>query len=49
MPNASSNMPPNQQSPDPGRLPVTPDDVRAAAATIRGSVLVTECDQSRTL
>jgi threonine dehydratase len=31
------------------RLPVTPDDVRAAAAAIRGSVLVTKCDQSRTL
>jgi threonine dehydratase len=28
---------------------VTPDDVRAAAAAIRGSVLVTKCDQSRTL
>lgn len=31
------------------RFPVTPDDVRAAAAAIRGSVLVTKCDQSRTL
>lgn len=31
------------------RLPVTPDDVRAAADAIRGSVLVTKCDQSRTL
>src|SRR4030095_7167949 len=33
----------------PGRLPVTPDDVSAAAAAIRGSVLVTKCEQSRTL
>ena len=30
-------------------LAVTPDDVIAAAAAIRGSVIVTECDQSRTL
>ena len=30
-------------------LAVTPDDVTAAAAAIRGSVIVTECDQSRTL
>jgi threonine dehydratase len=30
-------------------LPVTLADVQAAAATIRGSVLVTECNQSRTL
>ena len=49
MSNTSSNMPPDQHAPEPGRLPVTPDDVRAAAASIRGSVLVTECDQSRTL
>jgi threonine dehydratase len=31
------------------RLPVTLADVRAAAATIGGSVLFTECNQSRTL
>src|SRR6187200_1890225 len=49
MSNTSSNMPPDQHAPEPGRLPVRPDDVRAAAASIRGSVLVTECDQSRTL
>src|SRR4249920_1456948 len=49
MSNTSSNMPPDQHAPEPGRLPVTPDDVRAAAASIRGSVLVTACDQSRTL
>ena len=30
-------------------LPVTPADVRAAAATIRGSVIPTECNRSRTL
>src|SRR6185312_11501582 len=30
-------------------LPVTPGDVKAAAAAISGSVIVTECDQSRTL
>ncbi|MDB5513644.1 MAG: putative threonine ammonia-lyase, partial [Tardiphaga sp.] len=30
-------------------LPITPADVRAAAATIRGSVLVTACHASRTL
>ena len=30
-------------------LAVTPDDVRAAAAAISSSVIVTECDQSRTL
>jgi threonine dehydratase len=29
--------------------PVTPADIKAAAAAIRGSVLVTECNQSRTL
>ena len=49
MPNTSKNMPTDQQAAEPGRLPVTLDDVRAAAATIAGSVLVTECDQSRTL
>ena len=50
--------PPNAESPQerpagPARfragLAVTPDDVRAAAAAISGSVIVTECDQSRTL
>ncbi|WP_024519490.1 threonine ammonia-lyase [Bradyrhizobium sp. Tv2a-2] len=30
-------------------LPVTPADVTAAAATIRGEVLVTDCSESRTL
>jgi threonine dehydratase len=30
-------------------LPVTPDDVRAAAAAIRGAVLCTPCTMSRTL
>jgi threonine dehydratase len=34
---------------DLSRLPVTPADVSAAAAVIRGSVVATECNQSRTL
>jgi threonine dehydratase len=45
MSNTPKNMPPDQHAP----LPVTPDDVNAAAAVISGSVIVTECDQSRTL
>ena len=49
MPKAPTNAPPNQHAPEPGRLAVTPGDVTAAAAAIRGSVIVTECDQSRTL
>ena len=49
MPNAPKSPTPNTHGPDPGRLPVTPDDVRAAAEAIRGSVLVTKCEQSRTL
>src|SRR5262245_19966931 len=31
------------------RLPVTPDDVKAAADAIAGAVMATECDRSRTL
>src|SRR5712671_1621557 len=34
---------------DASRLPVTLADVTAAAATIRGSVIATECNRSRTL
>jgi threonine dehydratase len=34
---------------DTSRLPVTLADVTAAAATIRGSVIATECNRSRTL
>jgi threonine dehydratase len=49
MPNVPKNAPPDLHAPEPDRLPVTPEDVRAAAAAIRGSVLVTECDHSRTL
>lgn len=45
MSNAPENATPDQQAP----LAVTPDDVRAAAEVIRGAVIVTECDQSRTL
>jgi threonine dehydratase len=49
MRNAPENAPTDPHAADPGRLPVTADDVRAAAAAISGSVIVTECDQSRTL
>lgn len=51
MPNATEHAPPQKQRPsiDFDSLPVTPADVRAAAATIRGSVVPTECDRSRTL
>ena len=49
MSNTSKNMPTGQHAGAPDRLPVTPDDVRAAAEVIRCSVLVTECDRSRTL
>jgi threonine dehydratase len=49
MPKAPKNTPPNQHASEPDRLPVTPGDVTAAAAALRGSVIVTECDQSRTL
>ena len=51
MPNATEHAPPRKQRPsvDFDRLPVTPADVRAAAATIRGSVISTECNRSRTL
>ena len=48
-----SNVPksplPVQQASETGRLAVTPHDVTAAAAAIAGSVIVTECDRSRTL
>src|ERR671934_3148181 len=51
MPKAPQDSPPNRQTPacDVNRLPVTPADVTAAAATIRGSTIITECDHSRTL
>jgi threonine dehydratase len=43
-------MPESQQPAfDADRLAITLADVQAAAATIRGSVLFTECNQSRTL
>ena len=48
MPKAPKNAPPDPHASEAG-LAVTPDDVRAAAAAIAGSVIVTECDQSRTL
>ena len=47
MPKAPKSSTPNAHAAEPGRLPVTPDDVRAAAASIAGSVIVTECDRSR--
>jgi threonine dehydratase len=49
MPNVRKPALPNQQSSDLDSLAVTPGDVIAAAAIIRGSVIVTECNQSRTL
>jgi threonine dehydratase len=49
MRSAPENAPTDPHAAEPGRLPVTADDVRAAAAAIAGSVIVTECDQSRTL
>ena len=48
MPKVPKNAPQDPRASQPG-LAVTPDDVRAAAAAIAGSVTVTECDQSRTL
>jgi threonine dehydratase len=45
MSNTSQKATPDQQVP----LAVTLDDIRAAAEVIRGAVIVTECDQSRTL
>jgi threonine dehydratase len=51
MPNAPENASPRKQSPgfDFDSLPVTPADIRAAAATILGSVIPTDCNRSRTL
>jgi threonine dehydratase len=51
MPNVAKPAPPDKQAAefDLNRLAVTPADIRAAAATIRGSVITTECNQSRTL
>jgi threonine dehydratase len=43
MPSQPSN------SPDPVTLPVTLADIEAAAATIRGATILTECNESRTL
>ncbi len=44
-----SNAPENAMSDQQAPLVVTPDDIKAAAEVIRGAVIVTECDQSRTL
>ena len=45
MPKAPKNAPHTSEA----SLPVMPGDVASAAAAIRDSVIVTECDQSRTL
>jgi threonine dehydratase len=51
MPNApqNSSLPGQIVSVGADRVPVTLADVTAAAATIQGAVIVTECNQSRTL
>jgi len=51
MANLHKNVPPGKVAAefDFNSLAVTLADVRAAAATIRGSVIVTQCSQSRTL
>jgi threonine dehydratase len=51
MPNPRENAPSGKQGPafDLDRLPISLAHVRAAAATIRGSVFVTTCNESRTL
>ena len=49
MPKAPKNAPPDPHASESSRLAVAPDDVRAAAAAISSSVIVTECDLSRTL
>src|SRR5262245_16029256 len=48
MPKAPSNTPPDQLVSE-AILPVTPEDVSAAATTIADAVMVSECVQSRTL
>src|SRR5690349_13085345 len=50
MANALDNSPPEQQTvADLGGLPLGLADITAAAATLRGAVVVTDCNQSRTL
>jgi threonine dehydratase len=49
MPNPPKNVPPTKVASKPDHLAVRPEDITAAAASIAGSVVVTECDQSRTL
>src|SRR5204863_3869895 len=48
MPKVPKNAPQDPRASQPG-LAVTPDDVKAAAAAISDFIMVTECDQSRTL
>ena len=49
MSNPAKIGPPDTHAPEPAPLAVAPGDITAAAAAILGSVLVTECTQSRTL
>ncbi len=49
MPNSAENAAPPGQAASSRAVAVTLADITAAAATIRGSVIVTECNQSRTL
>lgn len=49
MPKAPKNVPPDPRASELPSLAVTPGDIAAAAAAICDSVIVTECDRSRTL
>src|SRR6266536_2448731 len=49
MSNVHKPAPPNKPTSDLNGLAVTPADITAAAATIHGAVIVTQCSQSRTL
>src|ERR1700749_3042210 len=49
MPNSAENAAPPGQAASSRAVAVTLADITAAAATIRGSVIVTECNQSRPL
>jgi threonine dehydratase len=46
---AKATDPASFGNPGAGELPVTPDNLRAAAATIDGAVIETACNESRTL
>ena len=49
MSNTSRNMPPDQHAHEPATFPSRLTTSGPRPLSIRGSVLVTECDQSRTL